>query len=169
MFSSMLSSYPTVAYPSLENIDEAWLERALSGVALQAPSPYMNSNWSMFGMFCFFVLRSPTDSSYTANHAPKPSFQYEVSAKGYQKPTVAPPPSLPSSAFVDASSPDAWAPRSVPQSPPVPIQQTLLPGEEVCSNSNSSSPVKRPDIESELNKQNLYKTELCRNWVCFPA
>lgn len=142
-----------MAYPSLENIDDAWLERALAGVALQAPSPYMNSNWSVF------------DSSYTSRPT-KASYFYEGTSK-YQKPTVAPPPSIPSSAFVDASSPDAWAPRTVPQaSSPIPIKQALIPpSEELCSTSGASSPVKRPDIETELNKQNLYKTELCRNWL----
>jgi len=71
--------------------------------------------------------------------------------------------------FVDNLSPDAWSPRS--QTPSAPIVASS------SSPSSPSSPVpslkkkKKKDandkanIEEELSKQNLYKTELCRSFM----
>lgn len=163
-----------VAYPSLDHVDDAWLERALTSASV-TPSTYLNS-WPLFGTlgapwsFSFLSLDS---TAYPTNSRPsKPSYFFEGSKLQKADGTVVVPPQLPASAFIDASSPDAWTPRvasspiPVPVAQPAPVVLIQQPSEELGSNSVSSSPVKRPDIESELNKQNLYKTELCRNWVC---
>lgn len=118
---------------------------------------------SIAGRFSVRIIKFSTESSESGypvnrNTTTKPNY-YE--GKGQKSELVVLPPQIPSSAFIDASSPDAWAPRPVSQ--PVSVPLAVSPSVEDLS--PSSSPVKRQDIESELNKQNLYKTELCRNWV----
>jgi len=84
------------------------------------------------------------------------------------------PPKLPPSAFLNASSADAWKP--VPQSAVGPVGAPLAPspvGSPLKTKlSHDALKEKKEDrdaagkevLDPELNKQNLYKTELCRNW-----
>eukprot|EP01127_Copromyxa_protea_P013326 TRINITY_DN3573_c0_g1_i1.p1 TRINITY_DN3573_c0_g1~~TRINITY_DN3573_c0_g1_i1.p1 ORF type:complete len:341 (-),score=81.33 TRINITY_DN3573_c0_g1_i1:159-1181(-) len=147
-----------MAYPSLENIDEAWLERTLAGTSI-SPSSVGSTNWSTFDSTTLPTVNRPSKDFYGVS-----KFQ------SITEPTILPP-FLPASAFVDASSPEAWAPRPVNPTPPMPVKQQtpvkqapvkqpLLPVVE-----DIAADAARSDIETELNKQNLYKTELCRNWL----
>jgi hypothetical protein len=66
------------------------------------------------------------------------------------------PPTLPPSAFTPIDSPDAWKSHS----------QRTEPEEQVIDTENTeiNDQQRNNDIEAELMRQNMYKTELCRNW-----
>jgi len=77
------------------------------------------------------------------------------------------PPKLPPSAFTHISSPDAWKP--MPSSAVgSPVKTKIdFKKEEVAKVKplvDEDQDGKSQEIESELTKQNLYKTEMCRNW-----
>lgn len=88
------------------------------------------------------------------------------------------PPKLPPSAFTHISSPDAWKPMppstaavGTPFSSPVKKAVKKEEANDVKALSQDETDLnsldagaKSQEIESELTKQNLYKTELCRNW-----
>jgi len=95
------------------------------------------------------------NSAYTSNNEPK--------IKKIQLPQqngIISPPKFPPSAFTQLSSPDAWKPQI---STNTTANNSASPVKTATATNGSSSPAKA--TESTETKQNLYKTELCKNFV----
>jgi len=120
----------------------------------------------------YYPTTDVVDNEAPAYVVQRPSKPSHLDFTHKHQPGIVFPPEIGSSVFIDASSPDAWTPK--PRAPDVDSQVTPVKASSPlkfesgsCSTSTPTSPAKRPliDIESELTKQNLYKTEMCRNWV----
>eukprot|EP01125_Pyxidicula_operculata_P018847 TRINITY_DN674_c0_g1_i2.p1 TRINITY_DN674_c0_g1~~TRINITY_DN674_c0_g1_i2.p1 ORF type:complete len:314 (-),score=76.49 TRINITY_DN674_c0_g1_i2:233-1174(-) len=105
----------------------------------------------------FFELHSFSDPTSWDNYVVTPTPPTPSKAK-WTNTELHPPPQLPETEFLNAQTSEAWQPVNWSTS-------GSSSGASSPSKSDSESKTKRNvDIEAELNRQNLYKTELCRSW-----